>query len=182
MGNCSKYYVRHLTVDRESLASLTAPSSYWYVRWFNLKGSIEYVDWIIIMSYDLHGFWDRLNSIGSNLYAHTNLTKIKEAMNLFWRIGVPPEKVVFGVNFYGRSFTLEDPSCTGPGCPFGEQSHAGPCTGEGGNFGYFEIMDILKGGKLRARDGGNDIKITGRSEPVRLKDEAVKYVVYNDNQ
>lgn len=83
---------------------------------------------------------------------------------------------------YGRSFTLEDPSCMGPGCPFGEQSHAGPCSGEGRILGYFEIMNILKGGNLKARDGGSGIKITKRSEPVHLVDEVVNYVVYNDNQ
>jgi len=72
------------------------------------------------MSYDLHGFWDGLNPIGSNVYAHTNFTEIKESTSLFWRVGIPPEKVVLGVGFYGCSFTLKDPSCTGPGCPFGE--------------------------------------------------------------
>lgn len=74
--------------------TFTAPSSYWYLRWFDLPNSVKYVDWINLMSYDLHRFWDRLNPIGSNVYAHTNLTEIKEATNMFWRAGVPPEKVV----------------------------------------------------------------------------------------
>jgi hypothetical protein len=43
-------------------------------------------------------------------------------------------------------------------------------------------MDILKSGKLKARSGGTDVAITRRSEPVHLKDEAVKYMVYNDDQ
>lgn len=45
-------------------------------------------------------------------------------------------------------------------------------------MGYFEIIDIIKGGKLEARNGGNDTAITRRSESVHLKDEAVKYIVY----
>lgn len=137
---------------------------------------------IFVLAYNVQGYWDRLNPIGSNVYGHTNMTEIKEATNLLWRVGVPPEKVVFGVGFYGRSFTLKDPSCSTPGCPFGEQSQKGPCTGEGGILGYFEIMDIIKGRTLKARDGGRDIAITRRAEPVHLKEEGVKYVVYNDNQ
>lgn len=87
--------------SRKSEITFTIPSSYWYRPWFDLPNSGKYVDWVDLMSYDLHSFWDRLDPIGSNMYAHTNLTEIKEATNLPWRVGVLPEKVVFGVGFHG---------------------------------------------------------------------------------
>jgi chitinase len=64
-------------------------------------------------------------------------------MDLLWRNDVPPGKVILGLGFYGRAFQLQDTSCTSVGCPFAGASAKGPCTGEGGILGYFEIMDIL---------------------------------------
>ncbi|KAI7205542.1 hypothetical protein KC324_g233 [Hortaea werneckii] len=70
--------------------TFTAPSSHWYLRWFDLPELIRYVDWINLMSYDLHGVWDSTNPIGSIVQGHTNLTEIKLAAELFWRVNVPP--------------------------------------------------------------------------------------------
>ncbi|KAJ5214129.1 CAZyme family GH18 [Penicillium cf. viridicatum] len=81
--------------------TFTAPSSYWYLRWFYLPGMLKYADWINLMSYDLHGVWDAINPIGSIVQAHTNLTEIKLAASLFWRANVPPAKLVIGFGFYG---------------------------------------------------------------------------------
>ncbi|KAH8662800.1 hypothetical protein BGZ61DRAFT_539509 [Ilyonectria robusta] len=38
-----------------TLVTFTAPSSYWYLRHFDFKGIEAHVDWISLMSYDLHG-------------------------------------------------------------------------------------------------------------------------------
>lgn len=56
---------------------------------------------------------------------------------------IPPEKIVMGFGFYGRAFTLADPSCSKPVCPFSGASKAGPCTQTGRMLGYYEIMDAL---------------------------------------
>ncbi|KAL1614362.1 hypothetical protein SLS54_009789 [Diplodia seriata] len=158
--------------------TFTIPSSYWYLRWFDLPGMVQHASWINLMSYDLHGFWDRLNPIGSIVQGHTNLTEIKLATELLWRVGIAPAKVVLGVGFYGRSFELKDAGCAEPGCAFGGLSKAGPCTGEGGILGYFEIQDIIREEKEDA-----DGKLVRRSsEPTYLRDEAVKYITYDDNQ
>lgn len=63
---------------------------------------IKYADWINLMSYDLHGVWDATNPIGSIVQGHTNLTEIKLAAELFWRVNIPPAKIVLGFGFYGR--------------------------------------------------------------------------------
>ena len=64
--------------------TFTAPSSYWYLRWFDLPNLIKYADWINLMTYDLHGVWDRNNPIGSIVQGHTNLTEIGYATELLW--------------------------------------------------------------------------------------------------
>ncbi|OGM50923.1 hypothetical protein ABOM_000717 [Aspergillus bombycis] len=153
--------------------TFTAPSSYWYLRWFDLPNMIKYADWINVMTYDLHGVWDSTNPIGSIVQAHTNLTEIKTALELFWRVDIPPAQVVLGIGFYGRAFTLADPSCNTPGCPFSGASKAGPCSNTGGMLAYYEIMSALQGGSGNKRD-----TIT----PIHDKEAAVNYFTFDDNQ
>ncbi|KAF3055152.1 Killer toxin subunits alpha/beta [Daldinia childiae] len=149
--------------------TFTAPSSFWYLRWFDLPGMMKHANWVNLMSYDLHGIWDNSNPIGSIVQGHTNLTDIKLAVELFWRVNIPPSRISFGFGFYGRGFTLADPSCKTPGCPFSGGANPGPCTGTSGYLAYYEIQDILKNKK---RD------IT----PVYDKEAAVKYLAWNTNQ
>lgn len=127
----------------EYLVTFTAPSSYWYLRHFDLKNMEAYVDWINLMSYDLHGTWDSSNPIGNQVLAHTNLTEIDLALNLFWRVDIDPAKIVLGLGFYGRSFELESTSCWKPGCKFSGPGAAGQCTNTPGILSYRGEMIIL---------------------------------------
>jgi chitinase len=153
--------------------TFTAPSSFWYLRWFDLPNMIKYADWINLMTYDLHGVWDAINPIGSIVQAHTNLTEIKLATELFWRVNIPPAKIVMGFGFYGRSFTLADPTCTKPGCPFKGASKPGPCTKAGGVLAYYEIMAIVKGTPIKKRAA-----IT----PTHDKANAANYFTFDNDQ
>lgn len=38
------------------ILTFTAPTSYWYLRHFDIKKSVEAADWVNLMSYDLHGY------------------------------------------------------------------------------------------------------------------------------
>lgn len=125
------------------------------------------------MSYDLHGAWDATNPVGSIVQGHTNLTEIKIAAELFWRVKIPPSKIVLGLGFYGRSFTLSDPSCTKPGCPFSGASSPGPCTDTGGILGYYEIQDILRGTTTKKRD---------TISPTHDATDAVNYFTFDKDQ
>jgi chitinase len=73
---------------RDYIVTYTAPTSYWYLRHFDPKAMEPYVDWINLMSYDLHGTWDRNSSIGSQVLAHSNLTEIDLALDLVSFIGL----------------------------------------------------------------------------------------------
>nr|QDJ94336.1 chitinase chiC3 [Cordyceps cicadae] len=148
--------------------TFTAPSSYWYLRWFDLPKLAEFADWINIMSYDLHGVWDSTNPIGSIVQGHTNLTEIQLAAELFWRVGIPPSKLALGFGFYGRAFTLADSSCTKPGCAFSSGAKPGVCTGTSGYLSYYEVEDILSKNKAL--------------KPVYDKEAAVKYLTFDKDQ
>lgn len=146
--------------------SITVPTSYWYLRWFDLPGLANYVDFFNLMAYDLHGTWDSNDPIGPYAYAHTNLTEIDLALDLFWRENIDPSKINLGLAFYGRSFELADPSCKTPGCPFKGPGAQGSCTQTAGILSYREIQNIL-----------NDANIASFS--MYDADAAVNYLVYN---
>lgn len=70
------------------------------------------------------------------------MTEIKSALDLFWRMSVPAGKINLGLGFYGRSFTLTNPKCIDPGCPFSGPGLAGPCTETPGVLSFQEIEAI----------------------------------------
>ncbi|EEQ88507.2 bacteriodes thetaiotaomicron symbiotic chitinase [Blastomyces dermatitidis ER-3] len=132
--------------------TVALPASYWYLRGFDLKRMSKYVDWFNVMTYDIHGTWDGNNKWTQEVInPHTNLTEISLGLDLLWRNSVPPEKVSLGLAFYGRSFTLADPSCSTPGCPFkrfGDETSGGAlpglCTLNSGTLSDYEIDRVLK--------------------------------------
>ncbi|KAK4069890.1 CAZyme family GH18 [Trichoderma aggressivum f. europaeum] len=154
------------TSTKDYILTFTAPTSYWYLRHFDIKGMAAYADWINLMSYDLHGTWDSKNPIGSQVLAHTNLTEIDLALDLFWRAEVKPSSIVLGLAFYGRTFNLKSASCWKPGCPFSGPGDAGQCTGTAGILSYREVQSILDR--------------TGATSYLD-KDAAVRYMVYGND-
>ena len=130
--------------------SATLPSSYWYLQHFDVLNMEPSVDWFNFMSYDIHGVWDSRNKFtGPYIRPHTNLTEISDGLSLLWRAGVSPSKVMLGLGWYGRSFTLADPSCTTPNgaCQFTTGGTAGQCTKSSGTLSNAEIKRILATGK-----------------------------------
>ncbi|KAL4879023.1 hypothetical protein BJY04DRAFT_229519 [Aspergillus karnatakaensis] len=99
--------------------SVTLPASYWYLRWFDLRGMQENCDFLNIMTYDIHG------------------------LELLWRNELDPSRVHFGLGWYGRSFTLADPSCSTPGCIFSHGGRPGPCTKSSGTLSNAEIQRVI---------------------------------------
>ncbi|GAB0138217.1 hypothetical protein EsDP_00006456 [Epichloe bromicola] len=125
--------------------TLTLPASYWYLRGFNIIELEKHIDWFNMMTYDIHGVWDgNIPSLGPKVYAHTNLTEIQLGLELLWRNNINPGRVVMGLGFYGRSFTLKDPNCKAPGCPFSDGAKGGECTGTPGVFSAKEINGVIK--------------------------------------
>jgi hypothetical protein len=124
--------------------SVTLPASYWYLRWFDLKAMEAHVDFFNIMTYDIHGVWDSTNKFtGPYIRPHTNLTEMKDSLDLIWRNDVNPGMINLGLGWYGRSFTLKDPSCSTPGCIFSYGGKAGECTKSSGTLSNAEIQRIV---------------------------------------
>ncbi|KAL5340440.1 hypothetical protein BJX70DRAFT_396691 [Aspergillus crustosus] len=124
--------------------SVTLPASYWYLRWFDLEGMQDHIDFFNIMTYDIHGVWDASNkNTGPYIRPHTNITEIKLGLDLLWRNNVDPFHVNFGLGWYGRSFTLKDPTCNQPDCVFSYGGKPGECTNSAGTLSIAEIQRII---------------------------------------
>ncbi|THC89244.1 hypothetical protein EYZ11_011312 [Aspergillus tanneri] len=149
--------------------SIAAASSYFYLKNFPIEKISKVVDYIIYMTYDLHGQWDAMNPnsqiscpSGMCLRSQVNLTETISSLVMITKAGVPSNQVVAGVTSYGRSFAMADPSCHGPDCfyiggPYDSQATPGKCTATAGYISDAEINEILEGsttnGPLK-RDGG----------------------------
>ncbi|ERS97228.1 hypothetical protein HMPREF1624_06559 [Sporothrix schenckii ATCC 58251] len=137
--------------------SIAAPASYWYLKNFPIQKISKVVDYIVYMTYDLHGQWDSGNSYsqddcptGTCLRSHVNLTETLTSLSMITKAGVPANKVIVGVTSYGRSFGMTDPNCYDPQCTYGggasgSTAAPGPCTGTAGYLADAEIHAIISG-------------------------------------
>ncbi|KAF1732354.1 Killer toxin subunits alpha/beta [Beauveria bassiana] len=138
--------------------SVTAPASYWYLQHFPIQGISLVVDYIVFMTYDLHGQWDYTNKysspgcgsyeqgLGNCLRSHVNLTETINALSMITKADVPSDMIVVGVSSYGRSFQMSEAGCWTEQCTYtGPESGAykGRCTGTAGYISDFEINEIL---------------------------------------
>ncbi|RAH64784.1 glycoside hydrolase family 18 protein [Aspergillus aculeatinus CBS 121060] len=145
--------LRNLLDDRE--VTIAAPSSYWYLKGFPIKKMAPLLDYIIYMTYDLHGQWDSDSQwsqlgcpTGNCLRSDVNLTETISALVMITKAGVPSNQVVVGVTSYGRSFAMAEAGCYGPECTFlgsadDSQAEPGPFTQSPGYIANAEIEAIL---------------------------------------
>ncbi|KAJ6559463.1 glycoside hydrolase superfamily [Mycena vulgaris] len=171
-------------LDSSKSISIATPASYWYLRDFPIGVMAKSLDYIVYMTYDLHGQWDFGNAFsdvscpgGNCLRAHVNLTETLNALSMITKAGVNTSKLVVGVTSYGRAFQMTTPGCTGPMCTYtGPASGAapGPCTQTPGYIAHAEINEIIaKGGVQTFHDHDSDSDI--------MVYNSVQWVAYMSN-
>ncbi|KAH7024909.1 uncharacterized protein B0I36DRAFT_387329 [Microdochium trichocladiopsis] len=154
-------YLKFLSLIKGKLGSKTlsiaAPASYWYLKQFPIKEMAKYLDYIVYMTYDLHGQWDAGNKWsadgcpdGNCLRSHVNLTETEQALSMITKAGVSPSKIFVGESSYGRSFRMATAGCDGPMCKYtgdrlNSEAMPGMCTNTSGYISNAEIEHIKKG-------------------------------------
>ncbi|KAI6750545.1 hypothetical protein HG530_014826 [Fusarium avenaceum] len=125
--------------------NIAIPTSYWYLRWFKPKEIEQYVDYMGIMTYDLHGPWDEdIKQVGRVILGHTNIPEIANWSLPLYYAGVNPEKVNLGLAYYARGYTVSDSNCKSIGCKWSGTSRPAPCTNFGGVMSLEEIERMVK--------------------------------------
>ncbi|KAI0803704.1 glycoside hydrolase family 18 protein [Xylaria sp. FL0064] len=187
------------TLGTTKTVSVAAPASYWYLKAFPIKEIGAKIDYIVYLSYDLHGQWDYGNQwtspgcpTGNCLRSHVNLTETKDALSLITKAGVPSNKIVVGISSYGRSFKMAQAGCTGPSCKFTgsprvSNAAKGRCTGTGGYLSNAEIEEIIAHGRVNTEfiSADSNILVYNDTEWVAYMNDSIKasraslYASYN---
>ncbi|XP_018529976.1 acidic mammalian chitinase [Lates calcarifer] len=111
----------------------------------------KFLDFINVMTYDLHGAWDPFTGHNSPLYGSSfdqgdNIYFNVDFAMKYWRDqGAPLEKLIVGFATYGRTFRT---SGNGVGAPASGPASAGPYTREAGFWSYYEICTFLQGSSV----------------------------------
>ncbi|HVO69685.1 MAG TPA: glycoside hydrolase family 18 protein [Aggregatilineaceae bacterium] len=94
------------------LLTIAAPAGPYHYSDFQLGQIHPYLDWINVMAYDFHGGWETTTNFNAPLYAASDDSNPDDAslnadaaMQAYLAVGIPAEKLVLGVPFYGRGWS-----------------------------------------------------------------------------
>ncbi|KAJ2944906.1 hypothetical protein O0L34_g1798 [Tuta absoluta] len=115
---------------------------------YDVQTICQHLDIVNLMTYDFYGSWD--TTTGHNAALHIghrhgspSLYAVDVAVEYWLGQGCSPEKLAVGVPFYGRTFTLADPSFNYVGASSSGAGIAGPYTATAGTIGYNEFCVML---------------------------------------
>jgi chitinase len=96
------------------LLTIAAPASPKIMANLQIKGIARHVDWVNLMAYDFHGGWSPVTNFNAALYPAKGDPNKDEAVRKhfnadsavrgYLKAGMPAEKIVLGVPFYGRGW------------------------------------------------------------------------------
>ncbi|XP_052068560.1 acidic mammalian chitinase-like [Mytilus californianus] len=136
------------------LTAAVAAGKYTVDTAYDIPTMAQYMDFINIMSYDLHGSWQSTTGHNSPLFPKSNEYGDQRYLNIdyvakYWNSsGTPKEKLIIGLATYGRTFTLSG-SQTGIGAAANGPGIKGQYTRETGFMSYYEICTLQESGKGR---------------------------------
>lgn len=118
---------------------------------YNIKELNDLFDYMNIMTYDYHGGWENILGHNAPLYKRPDETDqlyieftVNYTINYYLEHGATKDKMVMGIPFYGRAWSLEDPKKTRLGDPAKGMSPAGFISGEEGVLGYIELCQLFE--------------------------------------
>ncbi|KAF5270887.1 hypothetical protein FQR65_LT05404 [Abscondita terminalis] len=109
---------------------------------YNVTQLSSDVDFINLMTYDLHGAWDQKTGANSPLYSLQagDPLSVSGCVSYWLYKGAPASKIIVGIPIYGRTFTLKYTNINNMGAPINGPGNLGPFTQEAGFIGYNEIL------------------------------------------
>ncbi|CAI6336651.1 unnamed protein product [Periconia digitata] len=126
-----------------------------YLKGIDIARLAQHVDWINILTYDIHGASKVDGPENAHVRSPTDAKEIDELLSVYWDSGVDTNKMNFGVALYARGFTLSDRNCHDVGCKFSAASHEGACTKQAGMLSNTELKRLIKEKNLHPQMLGN---------------------------
>jgi chitinase len=149
------------TDGRQYLLTIAAPASPGTYHRIELAEVARIVDWINLMAYDFSGGWSAVTSFNAPLFAagrnpDEGQISADSAVRDYLAAGVPPEKLVLGVPFYGHAWAGVKKENNGLFQPHAEKTPQPP--GGGGEWTYRTIAS-RPAGELGARFWNDTAKV-----------------------
>lgn len=125
-----------------TIAAGASRSAYQPLDWSRIH---PLLDWINVMTYDMAGGWSSVTGFNAPLYSSDGSstppegTSVDTAMQDHLALGVPADKLVLGVPFYGHGWQGVPPQANGLHQPPGRDLPRG--TWEPGSFDYDDIIE-----------------------------------------
>jgi chitinase len=96
---------------KKYLLTIASPAGPATMQNMELDKIAKICDWLNLMAYDFHGSWEKVTNHHAPLYAskadpiaENKLLCVDAAVQAYLKAGVPSEKIVLGVPFYGRGW------------------------------------------------------------------------------
>ncbi|KAF2892426.1 hypothetical protein ILUMI_13747 [Ignelater luminosus] len=111
----------------------------------------RHLDFINLMTYDLHSCWDGTGRVGHNAPLYSNDEQnVNDCVQAWINAGADPRELVLGVAAYGRSYILTDPSHHRIGAPSSG-------IGQTETVDFDKIMGLLNSGWKREWDAQQQV-------------------------
>jgi len=116
---------------------------------YDIPNIAKYIDFIDLMTYDYHGAWETHTGLVAPLFSRPDDDATTKAWNvnftaLYWAsMGMPRNKIVIGIPFYGRGWKLADPLMSGVNAPTSGPSPPAHYTLQSGIAAYYEICGLV---------------------------------------
>jgi chitinase len=145
-------------------------ASYSYIEHTEMDRAVKYLDFVNLMTYD---FYTSGDSAGhhSNLYPPEDYDKDASAhktFHLFVEAGVPADKLVMGLPFYGRSWIMKSADKHGINMPVEGRAR-------GGGYTYIKDSLVNKNGFVRYWD-------ENAKAPYLFNSETNQLITYDDEE
>ena len=120
---------------------------FFFEKGYDIPAIEANVDFINLMSYDLHGSWepesaDHHAPLSKRSWDETPFT-VEDGVEYWIANGLTAAKINLGIPLYGRSWKLSS-EVTSPPAPAKGAGSPGPFTSESGYMAYFEICEALQ--------------------------------------
>ena len=129
---------------RAYLLTIAAPIGPDTITNLELPQLAQFLDWINLLAYDFHGDWDNLTGFNAPLYhapgdpfAQGERLNDHAAVQAYLDSGIPADKVVLGVPFYGRGWSGVANINNGLYQP--KSGEPPPGTRGAGSFDYYDL-------------------------------------------
>src|SRR5699024_8908440 len=154
--------------DVHYLLTIAGAANTGFIENTQIERSQDYLDYVQVMTYDIHGSWEEVTGFNAPLLDGDGQTwSVDMAIQAYLDAGVPADKIVMGVPFYGDKYNVTSNKNNGLHQPFGGA----------GSITYNQIIqdDLINNGYIRYWDKGTEV-------PYLFNEEESIFITYEDKE